>query len=183
MEDIFFQNWDSVFRTLIITICAYVALVIMLRASGKRTLSKMNSFDFIITVALGSNLANVSLNKDVTLTDGILALFLLVGLQYVMTWLSVRAPFFKGLITSTPSLLYYKGKLYEDIMQRERVTIEEIKAKARERGFGSLKQVEAIILETTGIITIIPTLQENQEDNLENVDSYGRTKEGKNAEN
>ena len=74
MEKIFFDNWESVSRTLIIGVIAYVALIFMLRISGKRTLSQMKEFDFIVTVALGSTLATVLLSKDVTLASGTLAM-------------------------------------------------------------------------------------------------------------
>ncbi|WP_143960537.1 DUF421 domain-containing protein [Litoribacter populi] len=171
MEDLFFEDWNSIFRTFIITIIAYISLITMLRASGKRTLSKMNAFDFVITVALGSTLANVSLNKDVALLDGVLALFILISLQFIITWLSVRVSFIKGLVTSTPSLILYKGRPLEKAMKHERVTIEEIRSKARDQGFASLANIDAIILETTGSITIIPTI-DSQIDNVKNLNFY-----------
>ena len=70
---------------------AYIALVVLLRVSGKRTLSKMNAFDLVVTVALGSTLATVLLSKNVALLEGVLAFALLIFLQFVITWLSVRA--------------------------------------------------------------------------------------------
>ena len=163
MDSMFFDDWQSITRTVIITILTYVALIIMLRASGKRTLSKMNAFDFIVTVALGSTLAAVSLNKDVALADGILALFLLVFLQYAISSLAVRYDYIKGLITSSPSLLLYRGEMIIENMKKERITTEEIKAKARERGFSSLEDIDAIILETTGIITIVQKFDQKVE--------------------
>jgi uncharacterized membrane protein YcaP (DUF421 family) len=80
MKSIFFNNWESLLRILIIGMLAYASLVILLRVSGKRTLTKMNVFDFVVTVALGSTLANVLLNKNVTLSDGILAFSVLIFL-------------------------------------------------------------------------------------------------------
>ncbi len=155
MNKIFFDSWESIFRTLIITILAYVCLIIMLRVSGKRTLSKMNAFDFIVTIALGSTLATVLLNKDVALADGVVALFLLIGLQYTITWLSARSQKVEGLVKATPSLLAYKGELLWAVMKKERVTREEVYAKAREEGFSSIKDVDAVVLETDGSLTII----------------------------
>jgi uncharacterized membrane protein YcaP (DUF421 family) len=66
----FFETWSGLARVLVAGICAYAALVLMLRVSGKRTFSKMNAFDFIVTVALGSTLSGVLLSKDVLETDG-----------------------------------------------------------------------------------------------------------------
>ena len=73
----YFNGWESLLRTLVVGVLAYVSLVVFLRISGKRTLSKMNAFDLIVTVALGSTLATVLLSKDVALAEGALAFALL----------------------------------------------------------------------------------------------------------
>ncbi len=92
MSQIFFDNWETLFRTLIIGVLAYVSLVMLLRISGRRTLSKMNAFDMVVTVALGSTLATILLNRDVALAEGVLVFALLIGMQYLVTWSSVRMP-------------------------------------------------------------------------------------------
>ncbi len=125
MKNIFFDSWESKVRTCVITVMAYVLLIALLRVSGKRTLSKMNAFDFIVTIALGSTLATVILNKNVALVDGVLAFFLLIGLQYLITWLSARYKKVSDLVKSTPSLLVYKGKMLEEIMLKERIDEDE----------------------------------------------------------
>jgi uncharacterized membrane protein YcaP (DUF421 family) len=68
----FFSGWESLFRTLVVGVLAYVALVAFLRLSGNRTLSKMNAFDLVVTVSLGSTLATVLLTRDIALADGAL---------------------------------------------------------------------------------------------------------------
>ena len=73
----FFTHWFDLARVLIVGVSAYAALVFLLRISGKRTLSKMNAFDLVVTVALGSTLATILLSKDVALAEGLLALALL----------------------------------------------------------------------------------------------------------
>lgn len=65
-----FQGWAGLLRTLAVGVLAYSALVVVLRVSGKRTLSKMNAFDFVVTVALGSTLASTLLSKGVALAEG-----------------------------------------------------------------------------------------------------------------
>lgn len=173
MEYMFFENWQSIIRTLIITVFAYFSLILMLRVSGKRTLSKMNAFDFIITVALGSTLAAVSLNKDIALAEGVLALFLLVFLQYAITWITVRYEKVKSIITSNPSLLVYKGEMLRANMKKERITSEEIIAEAREKGYSSIKNIDAIVLETTGEISIIGSFTDKK-DTIEQVKLYDK---------
>ena len=91
LQEIFLGTPAYLVRVLIIGILAYVALVIILRLSGKRTLSAMNAFAFIVTVALGSTLASVITSRDVSLAEGVLALGILVGLQYIVSRSSVRS--------------------------------------------------------------------------------------------
>jgi uncharacterized membrane protein YcaP (DUF421 family) len=118
----------------------------------------MNAFDFVITVALGSTLAAVCLNKNIALIDGMTCFFLLIFLQFILTWLSVRSKMVKNLITSSPTMLVYKGELLEDVMKAERITIEEVKMAARNHGIEDISMVGILILETTGEISIIETI-------------------------
>ena len=79
----FFNGWTALAHTVIVGVAAYAALVVLLRLSGKRSLAKMNAFDFVVTVALGSTLATVLLSKEVAPAEGALAFALLLFLQYV----------------------------------------------------------------------------------------------------
>ncbi|KEO75357.1 DUF421 domain-containing protein [Anditalea andensis] len=174
MDYMFFDTWESLLRTFIITVLAYFSLILMLRLSGKRTLSKMNAFDFTVTVALGSTLAAVSLNKEIPLADGALALGLLISLQFFITWLSVRINFVKSIITSTPSLILYKGEMLDRALRRERITSEEVLAKAREQGYSALIEIDAMILETTGEITIVPHIDHEEAGTLKLVKNFDK---------
>lgn len=155
MKNVFFDSWESTGRIIIITVLAYAALIVMLRVSGKRTLSKMNAFDFVVTVALGSTLATVILSKDVALLDGALAFFLLIFLQFCITWLSVRHKRVKQLITSDPTLLLYKGEVLHGALKKERVTLEELDVAARNNGLTDLQDIYGIVLETTGTLSVL----------------------------
>lgn len=151
----FFNSWDGVWRTLVVGFFAYAALVLILRISGKRTLSKMNAFDLIVTVALGSTLATILLNKNVALVEGISAFFILVALQYLVAWLSIRSDGFRKMIKSDPKLLFYQGKYLKENIIIERVLEVEILQAARSSGIDSMNQVEAVVLETDGSISVI----------------------------
>jgi hypothetical protein len=82
---------------------------VCLRVTGKRTLSKWNAFDFVVTIALGSTLASAFLSKSVALTEGILPVAVLVGLQFIITWLSVRFSSIRHLVKGEPTLLLDHG--------------------------------------------------------------------------
>jgi uncharacterized membrane protein YcaP (DUF421 family) len=147
---------DGYCSTTLAALCvACRALVILLRISGKRTLSKMNAFDFIVTVALGSTLATMLLSKDVALAEGILAFALLIGLQFAITWLSVRVPFINRLVKSEPRMVLYRGQLLHEAMRAERVIEAEVRAAVREQGIAALDAVEAVVLETDGSFTVV----------------------------
>ena len=155
-EPIFFDNWQGLLRVLIVGIAAYAALIVMLRGSGKRTLSKMNAFDLIVTVALGSTFATVLLSNSVPLLEGILGLALLVYLQYAITWLSVRSERFQNLIKAEPTLLVHEGQYLDAALHRQRVTREEIDAALRQSGQTDIAEVISVVLETDGSLSVIP---------------------------
>ena len=69
----FFHSWFDLLRVAVVGTLAYSALIVWLRISGKRSLSKWNAFDFIVTIALGSTLATAFLSKDVALAEGVFA--------------------------------------------------------------------------------------------------------------
>jgi uncharacterized membrane protein YcaP (DUF421 family) len=117
-----FDSATGLLRVAIMSTLAYVALIVLLRLSGKRTLTKMNAFDLVVTIALGSTLATVILSPDVALAEGVLALAMLVGMQFVITWLSVRSRYWKRLVKSEPALLFHDGAMLGDALRRERVT-------------------------------------------------------------
>lgn len=150
-----FSGWDSVARTLVVGVAAYVALVIFLRISGKRTLSKLNAFDFVVTVALGSSLATALITKDVTFVDGALAFALLITLQFLVTWSSVRTRWLRRLVTGEPRLLLYRGRLLDDAMRRARLTEGEVLSAVRSAGIARLSDVEAVVLETDGSLSVV----------------------------
>lgn len=151
----FFSDWYSILRVVVVGALAYGALLLFLRVSGKRTLSKLNAFDLIVTVALGSTLATVLLSKDVALAEGVAAFALLIAMQFTITWLSVRSEKVEKLVKAEPVLLYFRGQLLRENMKRERLTRAEILAAAREQGLVDLAEAAAIGLETDGTLTVI----------------------------
>lgn len=155
MEKMLIGDPTALWRTGVIGVLAYVTLLAFLRVSGKRTLSKMNAFDFVVTVALGSTLATILLSRDVSLLQGGIALGLLIALQYAITWTSVRASWVRRAVTGEPSLLLSDGRLLEEAMRRNRVTEEEMRAAARGSGHEGLDGLRAVVLETDGSISVI----------------------------
>ncbi len=167
----FFSNWEAIGRILILGAGSYFFLIFFLRVSGKRTLSKMNMFDLIITVSIGSTLATIILNKNISLSEGLTALALLTFLQYMVAWLSVRSHSFRNLIKSSPDLLFYNGEFLHKALKTNRVHETEILQSIREQGLASLDDVQAVVMETNGSLSIIKKSDTNKADVLKNVEN------------
>lgn len=150
---IFFDTWSGLGRILVTGVLAYPAVILMLRISGKRTLSKFNAFDFIVTIALGSMLASVIVTGSVPLAEGLLALAMLIGLQYCITWLSVRSERFQTLMKSSPKILVHRGVYQDRAMRDERVTRAEITAALHSQGKTEASDC-SVILETDGSLNV-----------------------------
>jgi uncharacterized membrane protein YcaP (DUF421 family) len=144
----------SFFGTLFTAIVAYTVVIALLRASGKRTLARMNTFDLIVVVALGSILARTILSGG-TLFQGIFALVILAGLQYFLEWLSSRDPRLRKILTAEPSLLFHKGQFLHRVMKANRMSEADVLTAVRQSGIGDLSEVEAVVLESNGDISVI----------------------------
>jgi uncharacterized membrane protein YcaP (DUF421 family) len=150
-----FSDWQAIGRILVVGALGYIALLIMLRVSGKRTIAKMNVFDFVFTVALGSVLANVIISPTSSVTDGIAAFAVLILLQFIFSLLQRWSKRLEQIINGRPTLLVHRGRVLEDQLKRQRVTVEEVRAAVRVAGVPRLEEVDAVVLETDGVFSIL----------------------------
>lgn len=153
-SEMVFQDWSGIGRTLLVGTLAYVTLVLFLRISGKRTLAKLNAFDLVVTVALGSTLSAILLQDSIALAQGATALGLLIGLQYGVTYLSVRWHGFAKLVRSEPTLLVRDGQYCEGAMRRARITPDEAMSAIRAAGTDELARVAYLVLESDGTLSV-----------------------------
>lgn len=164
-----FDSWSAILRILLVGAASYTTLVVILRLSGKRTLAQLNVFDFVVTVALGSTLATILLSTDVSWAEGITALALLAALQLLVAWTSARWPRVRGVFTAEPALLLAGGRFRHDAMRRNRLTESELRQAVRMQGTGDLSQVEAVVLETNGKLSVITSSSYGDGSALEDV--------------
>lgn len=154
-----FDTWHDLLRILLVGTSSYVLLVVLLRVTGKRTLAKLNAFDFVVTIALGSTVATIFLDSRTSLADGIVALALLVGLQMVVAAATARVPWAREVVTARPAVLLLHGEPRLDAMHRERVGLDELRQAVRRTGVGTLSSVAAVVLETDGTLSVVPAAQ------------------------
>ncbi|QQN73824.1 DUF421 domain-containing protein [Croceicoccus sp. YJ47] len=151
----FFDSWAQVFRVLAMVGASYALIIVILRVAGKRSLSKLNAFDFVVTIALGSILASTILLKDISLSEGVAALLGLAALQMMVTWFSNRSHRFAKALRSEPRLLLSDGKFHDEALRNERITQGEVEAAIRKHGEGKIANVSAVVLESDGSLSVI----------------------------
>lgn len=148
-------TFESLMRTVVVGVLAYIGLIAFLRISGKRTLSKLNAFDLVVSVALGSTLSTILLDSSISLWEGLTAFAVLILLQYIMAAAAVHSSKFNKLIKSEPKMLYLEGEYLRGAMKKERIKEIEIMQAIRNTGLGSVDKAKAVVLETDGSLSVI----------------------------
>ena len=154
MENLFFKNWESLGHVALCAMIAFLALLLFIRISGKRTLAKLNAFDFVVSVSLGSTMSSMMLLKT-TISEGAVALIIIILFQYFLAFLSKKSNILEKAINSTPSLLFYNGKFLKQNMARELITEEEIYSEVRQFRLQNMDDVWAVVLELNGEMSVI----------------------------
>jgi uncharacterized membrane protein YcaP (DUF421 family) len=162
MEKYFGTSWEALISIIIAAIGIYAAVILFTRIAGKRSFSKMSSFDFAMTVAIGSIIASTVLSASVSLIQGVTGLATVYFLQISAAYLR-RYPFFHSVLDNTPLLLMDGTNILEENLRKARVTKGDLRAKLREANVIKLSQVRAVVFETTGDISVLHTSDENKD--------------------
>lgn len=138
-----------------LAVASYAALVVLLRISGKRTLTDLNAFDFVVTVALGSVLATTILSPSVSLSHGLAALLALVVCQAVVAFAGAHSAAARRAVKSEPTLVVRDGMLLTEAMRAARLSEASVLAAVRSAGYAGLSGIHAVVLETNGALSVI----------------------------
>ncbi|TXK73154.1 DUF421 domain-containing protein [Mesonia sp. K4-1] len=134
----------------------YIGIILFTKWSGKRSFSKMSSFDFAMTVAIGSLFATVILSSSVNLTKGLIGLAMLYLLQMSVALLR-RFKIVQSLVDNRPLLLMDGETILHDNLRKARLTESDLRAKLREAKVIELTEIKAVVFETTGDISVLHT--------------------------
>jgi len=157
----FFKNLNMVPEVFLGTLFIFLLVVILTRIFGLKSFSKMTGFDFVITVAIG-NIIGMSINSSKpAILLGAFILLALFALNYAVTLLRFKSKKAEDLIDNDPLLLMENGEILEENMKASKVTQAELQSKLREANVIRLSQVKAVILETTGEISVLHTNDAN----------------------
>ena len=150
-----FNSWHAIEHSAAVAITGFIAILAIVRISGNRTLSRMNAFDFIVTVSLGSILGRSIVTPSVSLLQMVVGASVLVTMQAIVAAVGVRSHDFYTLATPPPKTLYEGGSFRVDVMRRAGVGVEEMEAAVRETGLHEIAEVDRIVLETQGQLSVV----------------------------
>lgn len=135
----------------------YVFVLLVFRLSGKRSLSEITTFDFVLLLIIGESTQQALLGNDFSVINACIVIATLVLLDYMLTTLKSRWPALDPVLESRPLVIVKDGRLLEDRAAREHVGLDDILAAARTlHGLVALSQVRYAVLERSGGISIIP---------------------------
>jgi uncharacterized membrane protein YcaP (DUF421 family) len=133
----------------------YLVLILFTRLAGLRSFSKMSSFDFAITVAFGSLLASTVLTRSPPLAQSIVALAALFLMQYLVSQFRTRSGLVADAVDNDPALIMDGPTILHDNMKAVRMTEDDLYAKLREANVTRLEQVRAVVVESTGDVSVL----------------------------
>jgi len=154
LEKLIELSWSTVGQIAISALGIYLAVIIMTRICGKRSFSKMSSFDFAMTVAVGSIIATTVLSSTVNMVEGVVGLVAVYLLQ-ITAALARRNKTVRNLMDNSPLLLMDGDTILEDNLRKARVTQGDLRSKLREANVTALSNVKAVVFETTGDISVL----------------------------
>lgn len=155
MEHFLFNGWKPLLHIALTGVIGYAALVLFLRLSGKRTLSRMNAYDMVMTMALGSVLTKAMLSADQSLSETVFAIALLIFLQFAVSFAAFRWSWAAFLATPKPSVLFHDGLFVQSALKAERVRRSEIEDAVKEKGMSDMTGVDAVILGANGELSVL----------------------------
>ena len=140
---------------LIRTVLIYVFLILIMRLMGKRQLGELEMTDLVITLLL-SEIATVCVtDPSKSLMHTVIPVTTLALLEMLTSWLSLKIPKLKVMLSPKPAILIHNGKIDRSQMQKARVSLDELMCELRQKDVSDIKQVQYAILESSGKMSVI----------------------------
>lgn len=142
----------SVFRCVIL----YIAVVVSVRIMGKRQLGELQPSELVVTIMLSEFAALPLQDLNIPLIWGIVPMFLMVALELLMSFFTMKSMRFRAFCYGRPVILIYQGKLDQYNLLRTRVSVEDIMEAMRNNEILAIEDIQMAVLETNGTLSIIP---------------------------
>jgi len=138
------------------TVLVYLVLIGAIRMMGKRQVGQMEPSEFVVTM-LVANLASIPLEETgIPLLSGLVPIGTVLGLELLLSWLTMRSIFFRRLLCGKPVILIDNGKILQDNLRSTRITLDELTGHLREKDVLDISTVQFAILETNGNLSVFP---------------------------
>ena len=157
MFDMAVPWWEMILRATVV----YVLLLVGLRLGGRRQISQLQPFDFVLLLILSNAVQNSMNAGDNSLVGGLISAATLLVLNFLAGWISARHEKIEGYLDGVPRLLIAKGKMNQKILRQQCISMAELESAARRQGRSSLKEVDYAVLEANGAITFLDRSPEN----------------------
>jgi len=141
--------------TFIRAIILYIVVLVVMRLMGKREIGQLQPFELAISIMI-ADLASVPMTESgIPIGNGIVPILGLLLMHIIISTLNLKSMKIRGIMCGKPSILIYRGKIDENILKKERLTINELQEKLRSKDIVNIGDVEYAILETSGDVSII----------------------------
>ena len=138
------------------TVLLYLVLIGVIRTMGKRQVGQMEPSEFVVTM-LVANLASIPMQDGgIPLVSGLVPMLTVLGLELVLSWLTMHSIFLRRLLCGKPVILIDNGKILRENLKRTRVTLDELTGHLREKDILDISTVQYAILETNGSLSVFP---------------------------
>jgi uncharacterized membrane protein YcaP (DUF421 family) len=151
--------WELVVRSLVV----YVALIVVLRVTGKRQIGQLAPFDLVLLLVLSNAVQNSMNGGDNSLVGGLLSAGTLVAFNFGVGLATDRSKRLEALVEGRPEVLIHNGRLYDKVLQGARLTRHELNAALRRAGCADVEDCKYAVLENNGSISVIPRVTNAQD--------------------
>lgn len=159
----FTATWQTLGLVLASALAIYFSLVVLTRIGGLRSFSKLSAFDFAVTVAIGTVVASTLLSREPPLAQGVMALVALYAIQIGLAMARNRSQRVQRWVDNEPLLLMDHDEILDENLRKGKMTRDDLYAKLREANVLRLEQVRAVVMESTGDVSVLHTDEEGPE--------------------
>lgn len=138
------------------SILSLIVLFLITELMGKKQISQLNMFDYIIGISIGSIAASFSVDDSIGYFDGIIAIVIYGGIATFISFLTTKSIIARRFFTGTPLVLMNDGNLIYENLKKSRLDINDLLQIARENGYYDFSQVAYSILEPSGKVSFLP---------------------------
>lgn len=142
------------------TILVLIILFFITKMMGKKQISELNFFDYVVGITIGSIAADISLDIEKNMIAGIAALFIYSFISYIISFVSIKSILARRFFIGVPTVLVEKGKIIESGVKKSKIDVNDLLMEARENGYFNLDEIDYALMEVNGNISFLPKEKE-----------------------